>query len=77
MMILMNIDNYIDDTNYITMKEEEETTYKKEMKLFRECMRLLNRFYTSKEIEDDIYVLAAKAFETSPFSKKSFLMTIP
>ena len=61
-----DINNYTDDTNYTTMKEEEEATCGKEMKSFEECIRLLNGFYTSKEIEDDIYVLAAKAFETSP-----------
>jgi hypothetical protein len=72
-----DINNYTDDTDYTTIKDEEETICKNEMKSFEECMRLLNGFYTLKDIEDDIYVLVAKAFETSPFSKKSFLMTVP
>ncbi|KAB8396285.1 hypothetical protein FH972_024827 [Carpinus fangiana] len=34
------------------MKEEEKTTCGKEMKSFEECVKLLNGFYTSKEIEE-------------------------
>jgi hypothetical protein len=69
-------DNYTDNTNYTTMKEEKETTCGKEIKLFEEYINLFNRFYTSKQIKDDIYVLVVKVFKLSPFSTKSFLMTV-